>query len=254
MQNPLRQFTDAFRDGFLDGYAAALVRGPGAAPPAVPAVPYERYQKFLGSDGHALVQDYYLGFQYGSDVAGTSARPPAPVPAGPAAPAPVLMPVPSRVPLQGVPMVPPKTTDIPAPRPVPNTGKFADPKRGSDDPPLPVPLPPGAGRLPPLPKPEVPVIKPYNPDLTGSKFMSKPTPGLPEADRLPVPNPPLPITDSLPVPLAVPAAEPSPMVPPFTGPLPTPMPVSVPVFKPDFDTVPAILNDLTARPRPTPPK
>lgn len=184
-QHPKRALSDEFRDGFVDGYADFLARGGSAVAPAVPPVPYERYKKYFGADGHSLVRDYYLGFQYGIDVAGAGHRPGEPAPRAGTPPAPTG----SRPP------------DALTPHPQPNTGKFGEPKKSSDD-----PLPgtrDGMGRtISPLPKPEVPIIQPFNPDLRGVKIGASSV--LPEPERLPAPFPPLPISE----PVAVPAAAP----------------------------------------------
>ena len=204
-----RAFSDEFRDGFLAGYTDFRDRGADVRPPAVPPADYAHYKKYATPDGEGLVRDYYLGFQYGIDVAASGGRW-----AGSAAPpAPPVKPAPAK----------PTTDTLPPPRPVP--GKPADPKKkGSDDPP---PLDP-----PPLkperPKPELPVIEPFNPDRAeGGKFAPLPVP--PNPDLLPVPNPPIPIPDPLPVlpafKLTAPAAADAPMPvyippPPFMERLP----------------------------------
>lgn len=216
-RHPQRAFSPDFEDGFVDGYADSLDRGDGAQPPAVPAVAYPRYQKYLGPDGHALVRDYYLGFQYGAEVAVTGARRPAAAPA------------------------PPATAGAVPPRAAPDAGKFGETRKGADEPPrgaaAPGSGPEGGRAVPPLPKPEVPVIKPFNPDLGGGKFVPIPVPGDPE--RLPVPHPPLPVV----APLAVPPDDPKGAVPPLLGPLPTPVPVyKVPA------SAPAVLGELPVTP------
>jgi uncharacterized protein YceK len=195
-RNP-RAFTDEFRDGFVDGYADFCDRGPGCQPPPVPPVPYSRYKRFLGRGGADLVNDYYAGFQHGAD---TAAGPRFGTPAPPSAEPRPYAPTPS---------------EMPTPRP-PDTGKFGEPKRGSDSPPG------GAARALPLPKPELPVVKPFNPDLSGNKFAST---TLADPDRLPRPAVPLPI--------------PSPELPPVTPPAPPPR-------------VPSVLDAIP--PLPAPPK
>ena len=185
-----RAFSDEFRDGFVDGFADFLAHGAASQAPAVPPVPYERYKNYLGPAGHALVRDYYLGFQYGGEVAGATGRQSGEPATRPAA----------------KPSAAPAPSDTLPPRPLPETGKFGEPRKRSDDPPL--LLPPGRdgkGRaIPPLPKPGVPVVKPFNPDLTGAKLAPIPVPSDPE--RLPVPNPPLPVSEPIEVPLVVPSA------------------------------------------------
>src|SRR4051812_48274557 len=68
-QYPRKLFTAEFRDGFLDGYADYLDRGGDAQPPAVPPARYTTNQKYFTPEGHALIRDYFLGFQYGTEVA-----------------------------------------------------------------------------------------------------------------------------------------------------------------------------------------
>lgn len=68
MQYPRCLFTAEFRDGFIDGFTDYLDRGGSAAPPAVPPKKYQR-NKYLNAEGHALIQDWFLGYQYGIDVA-----------------------------------------------------------------------------------------------------------------------------------------------------------------------------------------
>jgi hypothetical protein len=82
--------------------------------------------------------------------------------------------------------------------------------------PLSMPRPASSG-APKLPKPEVPVIPPFDPPLPGGKFAPFPplvTP--PRPDLLPVPKPPLP-TEPLPVPPAPPVN----FFAPATSPTPT---------------------------------
>jgi hypothetical protein len=184
-----RAFSDEFRDGFVDGYADFLARGGDSQAPAVPPVPYERYKKYFGRDGHALVRDYYLGFNYGSEVAVTTGHRPALTSASTSA----------------------KLATRPTSAKTADAGKFAEPKTPSEAPAL-LSLPSEGGKgkaIPPLPKPEVPVIKPFNPDLTGGgKFA--PLLLTPDQDRLPVPSPPLPIPAPV---LAAPLLDPPSAVP-----------------------------------------
>ncbi len=205
-QHPRRAFTDEFRDGFVDGYADALDRGAAAQAPAVPPVPYERYKKYFGPDGHALVQDYYLGFQYGTEAAPATARRPADGPKPPAAPKLA----------SGSPKL--------EPRPAPDAGKFGEPLKTVAPARTGGPWAPDAGdekgvAVPPLPKPELPVIKPFSANLTDpEKFAPLP----PAQDRLPIPHPPLPTEELKPVvPVSVPTPEaaPFPVLPP-PGPRP----------------------------------
>jgi hypothetical protein len=235
-RHPQRVFSDDYRDGFVDGYAGFLDRGEASQPPAVPPVPYERYKKYFGPDGHSLVRDYYLGFQYGAEVAGATGRRPRTGAPDKPAPQPV-----------------PKPSDVP---PAPETGKFGEPRKSSDEPP-PL-LPPrggtgdGTGRaIPPLPKPEVPVIRPFNPDLTGGgKFA--PSPVLSDLERLPAPYPPLPVSEPLLVPLAV-RDEPKSTIPPVLGPLLLPVPLSKASLSAS-DRTPSVLDHIPVIPLQYPPK
>ncbi|MBN9120476.1 MAG: hypothetical protein J0I06_15195 [Planctomycetes bacterium] len=207
--NPGRSFSDEFREGFADGYVDFLERGVGSQPPAVPPVAYERYKRYFGRDGHGLVRDYYLGFQYGGEVAIVTGRRPGTAVPGPpgagavteSAPRP-LAPLPSAV--------GPKPPDVAPPRAIPNTGKFGEPRKVPGEPPILLPPPPDAGdgrgnAIPPLPKPELPVIKPFNPDLSGGKFAPISVP--PEPDRLPMPSAPFPVSEPVRVPFVVPPDE-----------------------------------------------
>jgi len=67
-QYPRCMFTAEFHDGFVNGFSEYLDRGGNAQPSAVPPKKYTR-NKYLNADGHSLIQDYFLGFQYGTDVA-----------------------------------------------------------------------------------------------------------------------------------------------------------------------------------------
>ena len=234
-KNPGRAFGDDFRDGFVDGYADFLDRGEASQPPAVPSVSYERYKKYFGRDGHGLVREYYLGFQSGAEAAGATGQR-----SGTGTPDKLATPP------------APKSPDMPPPRPLPETGKFGEPRKSSDDPPLLLP-PTGAGRaIPPLPKPEVPIIRPFNPDLTrGGKFAPIPVPSDP--DRLPAPHPPLPVSEPLLIPLAVPREEPKSTIPPVLGQLPLPMPLSK-VSLSASDRTPSVLDHIPVIPLQYPPK
>jgi hypothetical protein len=210
-QHARRPFSDEFREGFADGYADFVELGDRAQPPAVPPVSYARYQKYFGPEGHGLVRDYYLGFDYGIEVAGAIRRPAPVLPTWsgvrPAEPA-----------TRPGAAAPPKPETPPPPRPLPEPGKVGEPKKGSDSSVSP-PAPVEGGKeaaVPPLPKPEVPVIKPFNPDLSGGKFTPIPVPS--EPDRLPAPYPPLPVSAPLvspiPVPSDAPKAAPPVVIPP----------------------------------------
>jgi|GEM_PF-622274 len=266
-QYPRQAFTAEFRDGFLDGYVDYLDRGGAAQPPAVPPLQYVRNKKYFTTEGQSLIRDYYLGFKYGTDVAVASGR-------RQFLTVPVLLPDTSCPPGATHPRAPgepclPTAPSVPRPEfiPTPGTGKFGEPKpkkKGSDDPPetpsdtqVPLPTSPSVGSggpgkpISPLPKPEIPVIKPYNPTLPGGKFAPLPVP--PNSDLLPVPDPPLPVPNSRIPPLPVPPAEPSSTLPPILEPpsamklgLPTP-PSTVPVL-PSSAATPSILDDLPVIP------
>ena len=215
-QHARRPFSDEFREGFADGYADFVELGARVQPPAVPPVSYARYQKYFGPEGHGLVRDYYLGFDYGIEVAGAIRQqaPVLPTWSGvrPCEPAP-------RV---GAPASP--KPEMPPPRPLPETGKCGAPKKGSDSPTPLTPTEDGKGAAaPPLPKPEVPVIKPFNPDLSGGKFTPIPVPSEPE--RLPAPYPPLPVSTPLVSPIPVPSDAPK-AAPPIVIPPPVAIPVA----------------------------
>ncbi len=257
-QNDRRAFTDEFYDGFLDGFVDYLDRGGAAQPPVAPPIKYVRNKNYYTPEGHCLINDYYLGFKYGTDVATASGRrqfltvpvlladpncPPA-APAIPGAPAVPYVPKPK-----------PKSDDpLPPPRPVPEGGnkfndpnKVDDPFKGLELPPLPGTEP--ARPVPPLPKPELPVIKPFNPDLSGSgKFGTGPL----DPDLLPVPYPPLPVPGPpafVPLPLPVPSDPRGPMslpVPVLKVSLPAP-PDAVPLL-PAYVPTPSLLDAVPVFP------
>ena len=249
---PRRLFSSEFRDGFLDGYCDYLDRGGNAQPPAVPPLKYTRHKKYFTPEGHALIKDYYLGFQYGVDVAVATGQrqfltvpvllpekdanppafnvvPPAPLiewPAVPKTPGGSDAPVPKT---PGGSDAPIKPQPQPAPKPQPSD----PPKPGTA---LPAPRPWNNAATPP--KPAAPV------DAGGTKFGPVGPPGgdpivAPNPDLLPRPNPPLPIP-----------------VMPTMPPAPTDTGVPVPVPRPDLGVklpdppseVPTLRDDL-----PTPP-
>jgi hypothetical protein len=259
-QHPRRAFTAEFHDGFLDGYVDYLDRGGGAQPPAVPPMKYVRGKKYYTPEGHCLINDYYLGFKYGADVAVASGRrefltvpvllpdtacPNGQVSVNPGAPV-----VPFK-PLSPNPGAAPKpksdTPPLPAPRELPKNNKFGEPKK-SDDPPLLSPESPeqpafpdeGIERpIPPLPKPEVPVIPPFNPTRPGGKFAPPQVP--PNPDLLPIPDPPLPVPNWRFEPLPVPPDEPKRTTPPVLDPPQLTVPPSLKInLPPPPDTVPLL--------------
>ena len=66
---PRKVFTAEFRDGFIAGYSDYLDRGGDGQPPAVPPLRYTQNKKYFSPEGHALMRDFLLGFQYGTEVA-----------------------------------------------------------------------------------------------------------------------------------------------------------------------------------------
>lgn len=72
-QYPGRTYSADFVEGFLAGYVDYLESGGTAAPPAVPPIRYRR-SRFMNSEGHARIQDYFCGFKYGCDVAVVSGK------------------------------------------------------------------------------------------------------------------------------------------------------------------------------------
>jgi hypothetical protein len=66
---PRKVFSAEFRDGFIDGYSDYLDRGGDGQPPAAPPLRYTQNKKYYTPEGHALMRDYLLGFQYGTEVA-----------------------------------------------------------------------------------------------------------------------------------------------------------------------------------------
>jgi hypothetical protein len=193
-ENPGRDFSDEFRDGFLDGFSHAVARGQD--PPARP------------TQGNARPpSDYRLGFGYGSEVAATGWAPP--LPAGAARPLPPGATQPATA----------ATESLPADR-----------------------------RIPRLPKPEIPVIPPFDPPLPGGNYPLVPVP--PATDLPPVPRPSRPAT------LPISPDESNSAIPPTTLPtLPASMVVSFP-SKPESIRVPSLFDDIPAMPfqYPTPEK
>jgi hypothetical protein len=195
-QHPEQRFTAEFESGFHDGYAECTTCG-GARPPAVAPTKFLRDRKYLTATGHGLVRDYYSGFQYGSEVAAANGH---------------TLSVPANYsPAPAVPYVPRVAAAPPAERKIAEAKASEAPVRNKfEDPLTPRAIaaePKQEQERPKLPKPEVPVIPPFNPDL--SKFS---TVLVPDADRLPIPVPALPVLPErpLPVPDATPLAVPVP--------------------------------------------
>jgi hypothetical protein len=260
--HPRRAFTAEFHDGFLDGFVDYLDRGGCAQPPAVPPLKYVRNKKYFTPEGHCLVQDYYLGFKYGADVAlATGRRQFLTVPVLLAEQGADCQPGPNPFTSSVAPVVPFVTAPgsptqvrpmpLPAPRPVspsdakPGGNKFGEP-RTSDDPLLSADEPPARSN------PDVPPVRPLNPTPRAddpSKFAPPP----PNLDLLPVPSPPVP---TLPVPSApanpeIPVPDSSGLAP---GPVPTRVRTAVPQppdevpTLPDGAPTPSILDDIPVVP------
>jgi len=236
-QNDRRAFTDEFYDGFLDGFVDHLDRGGTVQPPAAPPIKYVREKRYYSEQGHCLINDYYLGFKYGAEVASASGRRRfLTVPVALADPDCDPAALPPTVPT--VPPKKPKSDDLPSPRPLPEPGnKFTEPNKGDE--------PPRASTVPPLPKPALPVIKPFNPDLGDDKF-APPAPD-PNPDLLPPPYPALPVPvppDPRPLPVPEPIGPLPPALAPPSSVLPAP-PGSVPLLPagavvPVTDPVPVV--------------
>ena len=175
---PRKVFTPEFRDGFIDGYSDYLDRGGDGQPPAAPPLRYTQNQKYFTPEGHALMRDFLLGFQYGTEVAvATGQRQyltvPVLIPDGAAHSANIADPLPSSgttgsdAPLK--PMPPP--TPLPAPRVM---GKLPAPRPAVKDPaPRSVsvpsnepemskfgPMAPPGSLVPPLPEKGLPMVPP----------------------------------------------------------------------------------------------
>jgi hypothetical protein len=216
-QHPAHKFTAEFESGFHDGYAECTTCGGGARPPAIPPAQFLRDRKYLSAAGHGLVNDYYSGFRYGTEVAAANGQGLS-VPAN-YTPAPVVPYVPARAP---VPAPQPATQRVVEAKPneVPGHNKFDHPLEPRA---VAASEPKGEPERPKLPKPEVPVIPPFNPDL--SKFS---TVAVPDADRLPIPVPALPVIPERPLPL------PTPDVAPLAVPVPS---LKVPASAPSAPTI-----------------
>jgi len=66
--------SEAFRDGFIDGYVDFLDRGGNASLPAVPPAKYTRHKDYFTETGQCLVKEYFLGFKLGQEVAIATGR------------------------------------------------------------------------------------------------------------------------------------------------------------------------------------
>jgi len=238
---PRKVFSAEFRDGFIDGYSDYLDRGGDGQPPAAPPLRYTQNKKYFTPEGHALMRDYLLGFQYGTDVAvATGQRQYLTVP--------VLIPD-SIAPIHSI------------HEPLPSAGS---PPPGSDAPLKPIPPPPA-----PLPAPK-PISKLSVPRPLGKEpplgIVSVPAPSNdPEVSKFSLPKslvPSLPEGASPVVPplLGVPAIPPVPGVPmprshaePRPGVIQTsgvklPPPPSAVRDLPDDVPTPPVLLDLSELP------
>ena len=154
-QFPARTFTPEFADGFTDGYADHLENGGPPGPPIVPPLRYRR-ANYLTPEGHALIRDYLIGFQYGQEVAvATGKRNFLTVPV-------LLKDAPPETPLNVIRYAtPPKTsTDgplVPSDTPLPPPKPVEAAKPGLPDLGNPIPAKPGDG-VKPEPKPLLPAI------------------------------------------------------------------------------------------------
>jgi hypothetical protein len=188
-ENPDRAFSGEFRDGFIDGYSDALAR---RTAPLVPA------KSAPGDQGAA--PDYAVGFRYGSEVAASGWRLPAP--AGAARP----------------------MGNSPGAAQAVKTGAPAEPRPAGRE-----------GPIPKLPKPEIPVIPPFDPPLPGGTYLPLPVP--PSAELPPAPKP-----------RPVPPDEPSSAIPPTSLPtLPASASASSPPV-PESVRVPSIFDDIPVVP------
>ena len=128
-RHAIKVFSKDFRKGFDDGYRDFLTFGGPIRPPAQ-APPHYRTAQYLSPEGHCQVREYFLGFQYGAEVAQSTGRrqffthlvlmtdPPPPMPLDIT----VIPPPPDAVPTdpsKEAPMAPMKEA---APAPVPTSG------------------------------------------------------------------------------------------------------------------------------------
>lgn len=205
-EHPARGFPAEFRAGFLDGFAEGRARR--RAPLA--------QRKKSAHEAHGPLCDYCRGFQYGTDTAESGWKlPPPTVPVRPSRDAPPAKPA-----------RPGSDDPLPPPRPV-------EGDKGGEAP----------RTVPKLPKPEVPVIPPFDPPLPGGAYPLLPVPpdaGLPPVPKRPAPAPALPV-----VPLPVLPGESSGTIPPTDLPLlpESPLRVSVPVV-PASVRVPSAFDDI----------
>jgi hypothetical protein len=204
-QYPGSAFTDEFRDGFTEGYVDYLDIG---HVPQAPAVPPPRYRRnaYLSPEGHALIKDYFAGFQYGAEVAAATGgrefltipillpdpKPEQPldirIPAPPgAAPTPV---APAPKPVPGPVVAPPAPGPaVPPPATVPGLGNPVPPKPGGAIPPKPDLAPPDPAKDD-RPEPVSARAEPTAPPSVTPPPTLSALPDRPPPDRPPVARPP----------------------------------------------------------------
>ncbi|MFO0805903.1 MAG: hypothetical protein U0791_22595 [Gemmataceae bacterium] len=238
---PRKVFSAEFRDGFIDGYSDFLDRGGDGQPPAAPPLRYTQNKKYFTPEGHALMRDYLLGFQYGTEVAvATGQR--------------QYLTVPVLIPDS---IAPTHSIHEPLPSAGLSTGSDA-PVKPIPPPPAPLPAPKPMTKLPsprPLGKepPPTAVSTPAASEPEGSKF------GFPKSLVPPVPPsssptvPPLPGVPALPTVPSVPMPR-SQAEPPATGVIQAsgvklpPPPGAVKDLPDDVPTPPVRLDDLADLP------
>lgn len=216
-QYPGQPFTEEFRDGFTEGYVDYLEHGGIPQPVAAPPPRYRR-NDYLSPEGHALIKDYFAGFQYGADVAVATGRrefltipillpnpkpeqpldiripaPPGAGPSLPVEPAPAPHPGPI-VPPTPAPVGPPPGQPLPAPTPVapPGLGNPVPPKADGAIPPKPdvaPPDPPKGDRPKPVSVRAERTAPPVAPPPAQPALPDRPPPALPPVARPPAAAP-----------------------------------------------------------------
>lgn len=68
-----KTYTDEYELGFSDGYFDFLDRGGPVQPPTLPPTSLRR-KKYLTAEGQTKVRDYFMGFQYGGQIAESTGR------------------------------------------------------------------------------------------------------------------------------------------------------------------------------------
>jgi hypothetical protein len=155
---PRKMFSAEFHDGFIAGYSDYLDRGGDGQPPAVPPLRYTQNKKYYTPEGHALMRDFLLGFQYGTEIAVAAGQRqfltvPVLIPDDTAHPIQITEPLPSSGSSDApVKPLPPPPAPLPAPKPttklpMPRTlGKQPAPQDVSNE-----PLPSKFMTYPPMP-------------------------------------------------------------------------------------------------------